>query len=114
MELLVTIAIIAIIGSASILSYNAVMNNTRDEEYEKYIENIESAACTYASVKNLRDTCSDTICELTLNKNDLLLEGYLKEKDILVVKEEKLPNELIKVTWNSDGEKNCLYEEADK
>ena len=106
-ELLVVIAIVGTLGTVITISLNKTLKSTNDNTCEKFVQDIEEAACTYASKKFKEVPCTREKCELTLST--LIKEGLIDDGIDGCTGKDIDKNATVSVTWNSDGEKNCHY-----
>lgn len=101
-ELLVVIALMAVITTSISVAVFKMLSDQRDNISEAEIDNIETAACVYAEVYNLRDSCNSSVCEISISiKDDLIPLGYLDNEDY--------DNDNVTVSWDSNGLKTCTY-----
>ncbi len=115
LELLSVLGIIGAVGVIGVISYTYIMDDSFEKEYSVYIKTIENAACSYASVVDLRQECLDpNNCNIDVNKSLLIEKGYLDKKYANTISDMKIPSYVIKVTWDEDGNKVCEYNEKDK
>ncbi len=115
LEILAVITIIGIVGGIGFLSYDYLIEEAENKEYEIYINSIENAACTYASVQDLREDCiNPNDCTLTVYKEQLIEEGYLDKEYLETINDKKETSLTIQIKWSEEGNKTCIYEEKDK
>ena len=104
-ELLITIALIAVITVSVGVSISSMLNRQEEKEFKKYVELIEKSACTYAEKKNLPQVSSE------VSISTLLSEGLLS-KDIVNPKTDKnieyYGADIIGIKW-IDYERVCNY-----
>ncbi len=111
-ELLVCLALVTAITTTITVGVRALLGKQQEKEHNTYIKTVEDAACTYASVNNLRDKCvNKNNCELTIKKEDIIKAGLLDENLTSPIKE-YIPSNNITVTWNTEGNKVCTYTEV--
>ena len=105
-ELLFVIALISIITTALTLGMRDMLNRQEKRNYNEYKKNLETAACTYAEVTNLRSNpCSSNPNGCFITKDNLINMGYL-DKDEKVYKGFKELNNVV-IKWDSNGLKTC-------
>ena len=71
-ELIITIAIIAVVTVSVGVSMNGIFSNNEEKEYDSFVNIIENAACTYAEIKGYTTNTSVTI-------NELINYGLIRE-----------------------------------
>ena len=80
-ELIVTIAIMALIGVVISTNMLGLFSNEEDKKYEEFISQIEDAACIYVETvwsDSTRTNCRATNnCTVTINQ--LIQKGYISD-----------------------------------
>ena len=80
-ELIVTIAIMALIGVVISTNMLGLFSNEEDKKYEEFLSQIEEAACIYVETAwsdSTRTNCRSTNnCTVTINQ--LILKGYISD-----------------------------------
>ncbi len=105
-ELLVVIALIAIITTSISVAMFEMLQSQKDKIEENSIKNIENAACTYAELNDLRNNCTDkNNCEQNINISNLILDGKLDEE-----KYDKYKEKNVIIKWEK-GLKTCTFKE---
>ena len=103
-ELIVTIALIALITVSVGVSMNGMLDKQTEKEYASYVKTIENTACSYAEIKGYTSN-------INIRIGDLINYGILRE-DLKNPKTDKYvseySNDTISVTW-VDFTKNCKY-----
>ena len=102
-ELLVTIILLGVIGAIVVYNMMNVSTNSKENEYDKFIAKIKSAAEAYASIN------PDVFKDLYVNKaylyikmEDLINDGKIDEKLVNPYTDERIkPNELIKANLST-------------
>ena len=102
-EIIAVIAILGVIGTVFIVSLSNTLNKTQVSECENFVSNIESAACTFASLHCSRDE----ECNITLNT--LINEGLFTKEDDDCTGKAIDGEATVSVTWDAKGEKKCTY-----
>ena len=104
-ELLITIALIAVITVTMGVSISSMINRQEEKEFQQYVELIEESACTYAEKNNLPQVSSE------VSIDTLISEGLLS-KDITNPKTDKnieyYGSDIIGIRW-IDYERICNY-----
>jgi len=107
-ELIITIALMALVGIVISTNMVGLFSNEEDTEYENFIKEIEDAACVYIETTGTKTTCrQNNGCKVTTN--ELISKGYIDE-DL----KDPTTNELVKgndnysvnITW-VNNEKTC-------
>ena len=104
-ELIITIALIAVISVTVGVSLNGLLSRQKDKKIAEYKKEIEAAACTYAEINDIT-----TDSEIGIN---LLIENGLLNKDLVnpntdkSIEEEKTNK--VTVEFDSEGIKKCTY-----
>lgn len=81
-ELVISLALISIIGTILVVSVNGLLKNQNNKELNKRIERIESSACTYIVDENIEsEVYAGNITTVSINV--LIDEGYLENEDII-------------------------------
>ena len=109
-ELIVTVALLAIISVVIGVSMSGMLSRQDDKELKNYQKEIEKAACAYAEANNFKINENRSI-----DINTLISSGTLK-KTINNPKSGKpitdYGTDEVKITWDN-GEKTCSYEMMD-
>lgn len=108
-ELLVTLTLIVILA---LIVSNNVISVTKKQETDRirsFNNSIEKAACLYADLTDISDTCIYGNCVVTINDliSEGLLDANLKNPDGEKVSTQGLETVFIK--HGVDGEKECIY-----
>lgn len=107
-ELLVVVAILAVVGTVVTVSLNATLKSSKREQCNRYVEEIEKAACVYAGLSANKELCNRNNCP-PVNLNTLVDEGLLEiQKDACTKNDMNLSN-TVSITWTESGEKQCRY-----
>ena len=111
-ELIVTIAIMALIGLVISTNMLGMFSKEQDKEYEDFKRRVEEAACMYFDVEKQmidRDECRNNNCEVRIA--DLITKGYIDE-DLKNPSTGNVidKNQKIEVKW-INNEKQCEYKE---
>ena len=105
-ELIITIALIAVISVTVGVSLNGLLSRQKDKKIAEYKKEIEAAACTYAEINDIT-----TNSEIGIN---VLIENGLLNKDLVnpntdkSIEEEK--TNMVTVEFDSEGIKKCTYD----
>ena len=111
-EMLVCIAIIAVMGIAIGIGTNKLSQNTKNTNNEKILKEILSAGNTYCQLSTKKSEC---IAGANVTFDDLIYAGVLDEKILDKVNPTKNGNEkfskydVIKIIIE-DGERDIIYE----
>lgn len=103
-ELIITIALIAIISVSIGVSIVGMLDREKDKQEEEFFATIENAACVYAEINNI-DTDTD------VSVNNLIAAGLLNSeisnpKNNLSVIDYK--NDFVSIKWDN-GKKICEF-----
>ena len=88
-EIIVVVAIVAVVSSVIVVSYNKIINNANDKAYTKAVDAIQSAAEVFTTVaeyeeagevKSILNKVSRDCCSVDVPLNTLVSEGLLNEK----------------------------------
>lgn len=102
-EMIITIALVAIISVVISININSLNKNTKVNECNNYFSNLENSACVAVETdKSFVNCMKHNYCEVSFNY--LYENGYVKE---LNTNCSKSPRAKVLVTWNDDGEKKC-------
>lgn len=113
-EIIITIGLIALIGTVIVSNLSATYTKNQDEQYENFKKTLENAACTYIDLnmnKTLKKNCQNSgSCSVTVGS--LLSEGLIEDSDLKNPKTNEQISESkdIKITY-SNKVKSCTYEE---
>lgn len=113
-EIIVTIGLIALIGTVIVSNLSATYTKQREEQYQNFKRVLENAACVYIDLdvaSSIRSTCrSNGSC--TISVSTILQEGLIEDDDLINPKtEEAIPGTTnISVTY-TNGVKTCSYPE---
>ena len=104
-EILVSIGLLALLGSVIAISLNKVFKDNNIKNYNEYVEKIKSSAMLYVNntVDIINDLNDSSFKIITIG--DLIDNGYLKDNIINPNTGETVDkNEKIKVSYDSDHE----------
>ena len=104
-EILVSIGLLALLGSVIAISLNKVFKNNNLKNYNEYVEKIKSSAMLYVNntVDIINDLNDSSFKIITIG--NLIDNGYLKDNIINPDTSEAVDkNEIIKVSYDSDHE----------
>ncbi len=105
-ELLAVIAIMGTLGVVITISLTNTLENNRQENCETFVKEVEDAACVYAELH--KDECSRENCS-SISVDTLIKEGLIKSETDACTNDDININEVVSVTWDTDGEKHCEY-----
>ena len=113
-EIIITIGLIAIIGTVIVSNLSVSYTNQQEEQYENFKNTLEKAACTYIDLNmnaNLKRTCQNN-GSCTIAVQDLLEEGLIEDEDLNNPKTQTRIAGTTKVQIRYDnGIKTCSYQE---
>lgn len=104
-ELIITIALIAVISVAVGVSLNGLLSRQKDKEIAEYKKEIEAAACTYAEINDITSNSNIKIKELI--KSGLLSKELTNPNSNESVEKEE--ENTVKIEFSSEGIKECIY-----
>lgn len=103
-ELIITIAIMALIGIVISTNMLGLFSKQEDKEYEEFVNKIEDAACVYVETEftsTERTNCRNHGCIITMD--NLIYSGYISEDLKDPNTGDKIINDLdryqVKVNW---------------
>ena len=114
-ELVVSIGLIALIGTLIVANMGNVLSGEKDKQYEEFLATIQNAACTYVDVDKTKknqccpnNKCVGKTCSVTVEQ--ILNKGLIEEKDLMDPKTKTS----VKVTDSvsvsfPNGVKTCKY-----
>lgn len=106
-ELLVVVAIISVITTSISINVLNMFENQKSKLNDQDIKKIEDAACTYAEIIKLRESCDDkNMCNIDVQVSKLIQEGYIEEDYFSANSKE-----VVEVNWD-EGLKSCTYDEV--
>lgn len=103
-ELIITIALIAIISVTIGVSMSGLLSRQDERQLEEYISDIENAACVYAELNNI--VTNSTVSIGTLISEGLLSTDLTNPQDNLSVSE--YSSDTVSIVW-SNGRRTCNY-----
>ncbi len=109
-EILVSIGLLALLGSVIAISLNRVFKDNNIKNYDEYVEKIKSAAMLYVNntVDIINDLNDNSFKIITIG--DLVDNGYLNDNLVNPNTNEKVgKNEEIQVFYDSDHELIVVY-----
>lgn len=107
-EILVVVVILGMLGVVVTMSLTKMLNNTRQNDCERFVLEIEDAACVYAGLKNKKIACNRNNCS-PIPLEILVSEGLVNfEKDACTGNDIDL-RKTVSVSWDENGEKSCHY-----
>ena len=109
-EVLVSIGLLALLGSVIAISLNRVFKDNNIKNYDEYVEKIKSAAMLYVNntVDIINDLNDNSFKIITIG--DLVDNGYLNDNLVNPNTNEKVgKNEEIQVFYDSDHELIVVY-----
>lgn len=114
-ELIVTVALLAVLSVVVGLSVTNMMDGQKEKQYEEYVSTLEEAGCVYAEHNKLTaSVCSSSPASCKVKLNSLISAGLVK-KDLTNPNNKKLISQnttsYIQISW-SNNEKKCVYKEA--
>ncbi len=105
-ELLAVITIMGVLGVIVTISLTKTLEDNRNRNCEAFVMDLEDAACIYASLH--KEECNRESCpDITLST--LINEGLINSENDACTNKEINQNEVVRVSWNEDGEKICEY-----
>ena len=110
MELLITIALLGVIGTVIVSNMGRTMETEQRKQIELFKNRLEKSACVYADIND------GTVRGLGFVKVDELInQGLIKDEELYNPETQSkiATNTQIKVTFNTDGTKECCYETTD-
>lgn len=104
-ELLVVIALMGIITTSITLGMIEMYEKQKDAVTDEFNNNIKRAACTYAEIYDMRNSCSTTTsyCKIQLGISELIRTGFLDEND-------EYTSNYAYIEWDTSGLRTCTYE----
>lgn len=107
-EVIVVIAILGMLSVIVTISLTSTLDNTNQNTCNRFVTEVEEAACVYAALSNKEVVCNRSNCE-PIPLKYLVEEGLIKSlKDGCTNSDIDL-SETVTVTWDENGEKNCKY-----
>lgn len=111
-ELLVTVALIAIISIAVGVSVGNLMTKQKHKNYDKFVENMEEAACVFMQNDNRTEGLCQAYTSLCdIHFKDLINSGLVKKNE-----ENPMTGETVANDYDSyvhveyvDGERICTF-----
>ena len=113
-EIIITIGLIAIIGTVIVTNMSGTLNAQKEERYENFKKVLEDAACTYIDLNknsSLKNTCKLS-GSCTVLVSALLNEGLIEDGDLHDPKKDETisGSTIINITY-TNGVKTCTYNE---
>ncbi len=114
-ELIVSIGLIALIGTLVVANMGNVLSGEKDKQYEEFLATIQNAACTYVDIDKSKknqccpnNKCVGNTCNVTVEQ--ILDKNLIEEKDLIDPKTKSS----VKLTDNvtvtfPNGVKTCQY-----
>ena len=109
-EILVSIGLLALLGSVIAISLNRVFKDNNEKHYNEYVEKIKSSAMLYANntVDIINDLNDNSFKIITIG--DLIDNGYVNDTLVNPSTDEKVgKEEKIQVSYDSDHELIVTY-----
>ena len=84
-ELIVSIGLIALIGTLVVANMGNVLSGEKDKQYEEFLNKIQNAACTYVDIDSTKknECCPGNKCvgrTCTVKIEQILNKGLIEEK----------------------------------
>lgn len=112
-EILVVVAILGMLGTVVTISLSNTLKNTKQNECNAFMEEVEDAACVYSGLSEKLIICNRNNCP-PISLDVLVSEGMIKsEKDACTGENINLKKTVI-VSWDEFGEKHCTYEDREQ
>ncbi len=113
-EIIITIGLIALIGTVIVSNLSATYTKEQDEQYENFKKTLENAACTYIDLnmnKTLKQSCQSS-GSCTVLVDDILKEGLIEDNDLKDPQTNQMisTSKRILITYENKVKK-CTYEE---
>lgn len=111
-EIIITIGLIALIGTVIVSNLSATYTKQQEQQYENFKGTLENAACTYINLKvaeSIKNTCRSTgSCSVPVKL--LLEEGLITDENLENPKTQDLISETTEVLITyQDGITTCTY-----
>ena len=110
MELLITIALLGVIGTVIVSNMGRTMETEQQKQIELFKKRLEKSACVYADIND-----GDVRGVGFVLASELIDQGLIKEEELYNPETQSkiATDKQIKVTFNDDGTKECCYDSAD-
>lgn len=110
MELLITIALLGIIGTVIVSNMGRTMETEQRKQIELFKNRLEKSACVYADVNDGMVRGRGYVLA-----SELITQGLIKEKELYNPETQTriATDKQIKVTFNTDGTKECCFDSTD-
>lgn len=108
-ELLSVIAILAVIGLIITLNFTSTVNDTTKANCDRFVEEVENAACVYAALPEYSALCGRGLGRCTITIESLQEAGLLDAEVNSCNSKPINLTDTVTVTWDNDGYKKCYY-----
>ena len=110
MELLITIALLGIIGTVIVSNMGRTMETEQRKQIELFKNRLEKSACVYADVNDGMVRGRGYVLA-----SELITQGLIKEEELYNPETQTriATDKQIKVTFNTDGTKECCFDSTD-
>lgn len=102
------IAIMGVIGVIATVSLTHTLKNTNQKKCDDFVKEVEDAACVYSGLSNKEIICTRTNCP-PIPLEILVKEGHIRSEVDACTGEDIDLTQTVTVSWDSTGEKNCIY-----
>ena len=108
-ELIVVVAIMALLGTVITVSLTNTLQQANQDDCDKFVREIEDAACVYSQLSDKKVICNRTDCA-PIKLSILVSEGMIEsEVDVCTGQSIDL-EQTVTITWDAEtGEKKCEY-----